>query len=380
MAKKTYPKILSNRYGKVRIYEVKNRDKWLTYVVAWCVGRRRIRKSFSDEVAAENHAEVVLKQYENGQALAGNLTSSEALYFEACKRRLGGVPLMTAVEYYLKMHGQGEDSSLPTGKIRELFLKELGAKGNSYRDIKTVSSHTKMFCDAITGPITGVRATDIDAFLQGQEWSNRYRNNIRTSICRMFSWAKTKGHIPRSMANAAEDSTTYKAEVAASPGIFTPEHMAEILGAASDEWVPYFAVGAFGGLRSAEICRLKWEDIRMEEKVIILGSDITKTSRRRVVHMPDNLVAWLESYEGEKQGEITPGVPTKEICRISKEIGKEWVDNGLRHSYISYQMALWRDAARVAEQCGNSVEQVQASYKANALESEANRWFAITPG
>jgi hypothetical protein len=42
-------------------------------------------------------------------------------------------------------------------------------------------------------------------------------------------------------------------------------------------------------------------------------------------------------------------------------------------------MAILRDAAKVAEQCGNSPQQVQANYKANALESEAKKWFAIRP-
>jgi hypothetical protein len=42
-------------------------------------------------------------------------------------------------------------------------------------------------------------------------------------------------------------------------------------------------------------------------------------------------------------------------------------------------MAILRDAAKVAEQCGNSPQQVQVNYKANATESEAKKWFAIRP-
>ena len=65
--------------------------------------------------------------------------------------------------------------------------------------------------------------------------------------------------------------------------------------------------------------------------------------------------------------------------RLAAASKVEWVHNGLRHSYISYQMAILRDAAKVAEQCGNSPEQVQANYKANATETEANRWFSVRP-
>ena len=65
--------------------------------------------------------------------------------------------------------------------------------------------------------------------------------------------------------------------------------------------------------------------------------------------------------------------------RLSKASKVEWVHNGLRHSYISYMMAILRDDAKVAEQCGNSPQQVQANYKANAVESEAKKWFDIQP-
>ena len=114
--------------------------------------------------------------------------------------------------------------------------------------------------------------------------------------------------------------------------------------------------------------------------MIVLEARHTKTKRRRVAHMPDNLVEWLQGYEGEKKGPICPAkTSTKMTGRLADAAKIEWVHNGLRHSYISYQMAILRDAAKVAEQCGNSPEQVQANYKANATESEAKRWFSVRP-
>lgn len=376
-----YPQILSSRYGKVKVYRSGDQAQWVKYTVAWSVGKVRHRKCFSDPVMARNHAETVLEQLANGQPLAGQMTASDALYYESCRKRLGGIPLMTAVDYYLAMHKKvGSMESPLVGKVRDNFLADLDSRGNSDRDLSGVKSHLKEFCDSFSVPMATIKATDIDRYLQSKDCSNRTRHNIRGTLCRFWKWAFKKGVLPRDLDNAADCSSTYKVERASSPGIFTPPQMAEILAAAEERWVPYLAISAFAGVRQAEILRLRWEDIRMDEKVIVLGSDVTKTNKRRVAHMTDNLVKWLEATKVEKTGSICPcSRPNVETKRISAATKIAWVPNGLRHSYISYQMAILRDAAKVAEQCGNSEAQVQASYKANAIESEATRWFGIEP-
>lgn len=377
-----YPKHLVSRYGKVHIYRNANRSAWTVYVVAWSVGKKRQRLSFSDETAALNHAELVQGQFAKGEPLAAKISSSRALYYEACEQKLKGVSLMEAVDYYLLMHG---DTSEKTGvdmvKIKDDFLKSAEEAGNQIRDIQTLRSHLTRFVEAVKIPMERVRPVDIDKYLQASpDWSNRTRNNNRTSILRLFNWAKEKERLGQNHFNPVERATTYKVEAAESPGIFTPEQLQTLFIHVEEDWVPYLAVSAFAGVRSAEVTRLHWEDVLFDEKVIVLEARHTKTKRRRVAHMPDNLVEWLKSFEGEKKGPLCPAkTSTKMTGRLAAASKVEWVHNGLRHSYISYQMAILRDAAKVAEQCGNSPEQVQANYKANATETEANRWFSVRP-
>jgi integrase len=377
-----YPKHVVTRYGKVHIYKNTNRGNWTVYVVAWSVGKKRQRMSFSDEVAAMNHAELVQEQFKNGEPLAAKISSSKALYYEACEQRLGGVSLMDAVEYYLTM--KGSPSSTPKitlDTLVEKYLEGVKKAGNELRDIQTVRSHLTRFRDTMRVPVASIRTLDIDKYLSEPEaWSNRTRNNHKQSISRLFNWAIEKEYLPSGMMNPVTKATTYKVESSGSPGIFTPDQMAKLLSHAEKEWVPYLAISAFAGVRSAEITRLQWSDVVFSEKVIVLDAKHTKTNRRRVAKMPDNLVGWLNSYEGEKKGFICPTKsPNKMTSRLSKASKVEWVHNGLRHSYISYMMAILRDDAKVAEQCGNSPQQVQANYKANAVESEAKKWFAIHP-
>jgi integrase len=380
--KEDYPKHIVTRYGKVHIYKNHNRGSWTVYVVAWSVGKKRQRISFSDETAALNHAELVQEQFKNGEPLAAKISSSKALYYEACEQKLNGVPLLEAVDFYLTMKGgSGTTPRIALETLVEKYLASVKVAGNELRDIQTVRSHLTRFRDTMKVPVASIRALDIDGYLSAPEnWSNRTRNNHKQSISRLFNWAIEKEYLPSGMANPVVKATTYKVESLGSPGIFTPDQMQKLFTHAEKEWVPYLAISAFAGVRSAEITRIQWSDVVFSEKVIVLEAKHTKTNRRRVAHMTENLVRWLRSYEGEKKGFICPTKsPNKMTARLSKASKVKWEHNGLRHSYISYQMAILRDAAKVAEQCGNSSQQVQANYKANALESEANKWFNLNP-
>ncbi len=371
---------LTSRYGKVNVYRCVRSNGYIAYIVAWKLGKRRMRKEFTKEEDAVEQAEQVLTLFESGSASLGAYTPKDLFYFEQCQKKLGDVDLMTAVDFYLQMHGlPGAKASPPPAELRDKFLEDLTQRGNSKRDLLTVKTHLRLFCEDFKMPILSIKAADIDRWLQSRTISNRTRNNIRVTLVRLWRFAKQKGHIPRHLETPPELASVYKAERQESPGVFTAKEMADILSVANDAWIPYLTICAFAGLRQAEAMRLTWDDINLEEKVIVLGSHITKTSKRRVAHMPDNLVKWLSQIP-DKTGKVCPsGYANDETLRIAKSLGIEWKNNGLRHSYISYQLALTRNAAEVAEQCGNSEAVIQTNYKANALVSGAKKWFGIEP-
>ena len=88
--------------------------------------------------------------------------------------------------------------------------------------------------------------------------------------------------------------------------IFTPPEISRLLAAASPDFVSCLALGAFAGLRSAEIERLEWSDIDLAGRHITVGADKAKTASRRVVPISDNLAAWLAPYAG-RHGNVWPG-------------------------------------------------------------------------
>ena len=55
------------------------------------------------------------------------------------------------------------------------------------------------------------------------------------------------------------------------------------------------------------------------------------------------------------------------------------VDNGFRHSYITYRVAQINDTARVALECGNSPDVIFAHYRELVGPEEAAAWWATMP-
>ena len=92
-------------------------------------------------------------------------------------------------------------------------------------------------------------------------------------------------------------------EVADEVGILTPEELKGLLSVASEETLPYWAIGAFAGLRASEIERLDWSDVN--HRHIRVRAKHAKTAARRIVDMQPNLRKWLLPY-GSKTGKVAP--------------------------------------------------------------------------
>ena len=155
------------------------------------------------------------------------------------------------------------------------------------------------------------------------------------------------------------------------------------------------------GLRQAEIARLDWRAIDLASGILTVGAEIAKTSSRRTVEIPANAHAWLVPY-AKASG---PVWPTSEearnlwnLARIEAGFGpffstraavnafqdgrddlRPWPDNALRHSAISYRLALTRDLPRVATEAGNSPAIVQRHYAELVKPDAAKKFFGILP-
>jgi integrase len=115
-----------------------------------------------------------------------------------------------------------------------------------------------------------------------------------------------------------------------------------LLDKAPADLVPMFAIGAFAGLRTAELVRLEWSDLNIHRGHINIPAVKSKTARRRLITMEPNLQAWLSPYTSQ-----TGRLWTKHrdnyhfvVTQFWKAAGiAKWAHNALRHSFASYHLA-----------------------------------------
>ena len=67
------------------------------------------------------------------------------------------------------------------------------------------------------------------------------------------------------------------------------------------------------------------------------------------------------------------------MSRLSRALGIEWPPNVLRHSFISYRIAIVQSADQVALEAGNSASIIFKHYRELTTPEVAGRWFSILP-
>jgi integrase len=256
-----------------------------------------------------------------------------------------------------------------------------------------------------------VAGRDIDKWLRDLGVSGRTRNNIRMSVQTLFGFAKAKRYVPKD--HDEMDAVPVAKEQSGAIEIFTPAELRELLATASAEMIPFLTIGAFAGVRHAEIQRLDWKDVRFDAGIIEIHAGNAKTATRRTVPILPNLRGWLDLAVGQlaegKAAAKDGGAPSGPVCPFSnvtdqivslltkinhKRAGAtpegqdvladghqefRWKHNGLRHSFISYRVAAIKNVAQVALEAGNSPAVIFSNYRELVTPRDARAWFAITP-
>jgi integrase len=394
----------------VRIYK---RSRWKAnrklgkrsvYEVADYTGGRRVFRTFTTEDDARKEAKRIADQLSSGNAIAASMTSSQAQSYGRAMEfiRPTGDSLETAAERYaaiVKILGSGERAiaaakafaesdklAVKTVKtVQQVIDLMLVAKGDKEkRTVSDLKNRLNKFAERFGScPIASITHPEIQEWLDGMKTSGRDKLNYRSKVGSLFRWARPRGYVLRNPIDNTEKPDVKNGVIE----FYAPQELARLIAAASPDFLPCLLIGAFAGLRASEIQRLKWSDVNFARGYIVASAKKAGTPSNRLVPIQPNLASWLAPY-ANRTGNVWTGTAyqfddaqqaTAAATATEELSALKWKHNGLRHSFISYRLAVLKDDKATALEAGNSRETIHKHYKVPVPEDDAKAWFAVAP-
>src|SRR5215831_1126648 len=351
------------RTSKVRSYRNKQRPR-LKFVVNFKRNGKRARSFFETKKAAQTFA-----QLKNNERLIGETDDAKQL-------AKFGKTIADAIAFYLP-HLQASNRTCTFRELVDELLPTKKKDGASAPYLTDLRCRLGQFADSFGNRLVSeIQAHEIDRWLRELNVSPVTRNNSRRVLRTAFSFAVNRNYC---VDNPAAKTAKAK-EIEGTVGILTLAETARLLEAADAELVPFIAIGAFAGLRRAELERLDWSEVDLESGLITVQAKKAKSARRRFVKIRPNLSTWLAPY-ARHRGAVTPGNCRKmfEAARTAAGI-KHWPSNALRHSFSSYHLAHFNAAAALALELGHTdAGLVFQHYREIVKPKEAEKYWNLVP-
>jgi len=294
-----------------------------------------------------------------------------------------GKSLRDAGAFYLK-HLIDSQQSIMVRALADEYLAMKATKNLSVVHLRDLRNRYVVFCEKFGNEsVRSLTPKQIESWLHGLKLSNQSVKNFRSRIGGLLAYGVKREYLDRNPILAIDPPKIIGGAIE----ILTVDQLRNLLSAAPIDMLPLIAIGAFAGVRSAELVRLEWSDLDIPRGFVTVQAARAKTARRRTIRMEDCLQAWLAPYVG-RSGHIfdTDAKEAAErfnqiLSAIAREAGiAKWPNNGLRHSFASYHMAKYQDAERLRGDMGHtSAKLIFSTYRELVHPNEAERYFNILP-
>jgi integrase len=364
---------------RVRKYNDRNRPHF-KFVVNYREAGKRKRAFFETKNEADTFAQNRNIELKNSGREGAEFPTWLRVMAQECKDALSkhGKTIKEATDFFIA-HLKASAKSCSASELVKELLAAKKADGLGERHLRDIRIRLGKFADKFDGqPVATITSKDIDDWLRSLPFSPLTRNHYRQLVVLAFNFAVRAGYAVTNPAALAPKAKV----VGKPPGILSVTQAARLLEAATPDVLPFLAIGLFAGLRRAEIHRLDWREIDFESGLIEVAAAKSKTAQRRFVTMQPNLREWLLPHRKLK-GSVTPGeIEFRQAfvhARVAAGIA-DWPDNALRHSFASYHLAHFKNAAATALELGHHDSRITFThYRELVRPKEAERYWSIRP-
>lgn len=375
------------------ILKTTSRGKYKFELSAYGPDGARTRKFFLTRQEAELERERRLKAWAMPEhAIEPTRAEREALK----EARAHGVDLKALVAEAVAAKGRAA-VSVTVAEAVTAWIQELERSGRGKRHIGGI----RAFFGPVIKAWPEIKVSDITSEMVGSYIHDRKgisditRANYRRHFKELFSASMRHGWCAENpvLKLKAPRIRTHSDHIA----ILTPDQARRMLASTAEHaprLLPAVAIGLFAGVRSAELQRLTWADVWLNRGVLVVAGGKAKTGNRRMVAIQPPLAAILESLRPEDG--TTPIWPVNGLKMWDRAIkgagwrghihwnpkpvpgaplAPEWPSNALRHSFVSYHVAGFRNAAETALESGHSLQVLHRHYRELAMEDEAAEFW-----
>jgi integrase len=158
------------------------------------------------------------------------------------------------------------------------------------------------------------------------------------------------------------------------------------------EVLPFLCVSLFTGARAEETSKLLWNDFNIEDKVLIIRPEISKTNRHRRIDISANLISWLQTFKRKEGRRVMAGFTRATLSAARSKVwelmrqahptlSKHAPHNALRHCYGSHYLCLHgpNSINALTIQAGHSRSVMFEHYLNIVPKADAERYWNIRP-
>jgi integrase len=156
------------------------------------------------------------------------------------------------------------------------------------------------------------------------------------------------------------------------------------------EVLPFLCVSLFTGARPEEISKLLWNDFNLEDKVLMIRPEISKTNRHRIINLSDNLIDWLATFQRREGRRVmggftraTLGAARNKLWQKMREkqpdLPRHAPHNALRHCYVSNYLMKHGRFDSLLLQSGHSRAVMFEHYLNIVANSDAEKYWNLRP-
>lgn len=308
-----------------------------------------------------------------------------------------GEPVAENITHLLRYAEAKSTDALTVEHAAKLFLASRTDRGKRAATVRSYGNFLTAFQKQYPADAwQKLSHTKFDAWVRGK-WTETSAVTAATHLRAFLRWSESKHFLHnKPLASYKYERTTRDKKIT----FLTIEEAQGLLDAADGESMPIIALGLFAGIRPFEIARMDWSCVKFAERRIRITEDVSKTRKARIIEdIPDALWEALSLADVPTSGPVAPALKRiKKTARTTEEQAehsvraainaardrakkagtlKRWVNDIIRHSFITYLCASTAKPGFVSRVSGTGLSMIDRHYDGVATRETGEAYFKI---